>query len=195
MRPRCYGSWRRLPGERDKLLLGLLYATGLRVSEVVRLRWWDLDFERQTIFVWQGKGRSDRVVMLLGHKNLQTTTIYTRVAVLREQRVQSPIDTLTGRQSESSYVPQPEPSRPVGRMKIDLRPRKGEKAAAHGADDLERGMLGSSGGDRGSGGPSGMDYHGASAAGALGIGAGATAQVSNGRGSRRPPSTPSCRAT
>ena len=49
---------------RDKLLLGLLYATGVRVSEVVRLRWRDLDFDRLVVNVWQGKGRTDRTVML-----------------------------------------------------------------------------------------------------------------------------------
>ena len=49
---------------RDKLLLGLMYATGLRISEVVRLRWRDIDFDRNSIFVRQGKGRSDRMVVL-----------------------------------------------------------------------------------------------------------------------------------
>ncbi len=48
----------------DKLLLGLMYATGMRVSEVVRLRYRDVDFDRRVINVWQGKGRSDRQVML-----------------------------------------------------------------------------------------------------------------------------------
>jgi site-specific recombinase XerD len=52
------------PALRDKLLLGLMYATGMRVSEVVRLRWRDLDSERGVINVWQGKGRKDRQVML-----------------------------------------------------------------------------------------------------------------------------------
>ena len=52
------------PTLRDKLLLGLMYATGLRVSEVARLRYRDLDFERRVINVWQGKGRTDRQVML-----------------------------------------------------------------------------------------------------------------------------------
>jgi len=41
-----------------------MYATGMRVSEVVRLRYRDLDFDRQLIHVWQGKGRRDRQVML-----------------------------------------------------------------------------------------------------------------------------------
>jgi len=52
------------PSHRDKLLLGLMYACGLRVSEVVRLRWTDLDFDRRVIRVWQGKGSRDRQVML-----------------------------------------------------------------------------------------------------------------------------------
>lgn len=52
------------PSMRDKLLLGLMYATGVRVGEVVRLRWRDVDFTRQTISVVEGKGRKDRVVML-----------------------------------------------------------------------------------------------------------------------------------
>lgn len=52
------------PTLRDKLLLGLMYATGLRVSEVVRFRWRDVDFNRRMVCVWQGKGRRDRQVML-----------------------------------------------------------------------------------------------------------------------------------
>lgn len=52
------------PSLGDKLLLGLMYATGMRVSEVARLRYRDLDFDRKLINVWQGKGRSDRQVML-----------------------------------------------------------------------------------------------------------------------------------
>jgi hypothetical protein len=46
------------------MLLGLMYATGLRVGEVVRMRWKDVDFERRALRVWQGKGRKDRQVML-----------------------------------------------------------------------------------------------------------------------------------
>lgn len=49
---------------RDKLMLGIIYAAGLRVSEGVRLCWEDLDFERNTIDIHQGKGHKDRPVML-----------------------------------------------------------------------------------------------------------------------------------
>jgi site-specific recombinase XerD len=52
------------PSLRDKLLLGLMYATGVRVGEAVRLRWRDIDFDRGSVKVWQGKGRKDRYVML-----------------------------------------------------------------------------------------------------------------------------------
>ena len=52
------------PTLRDKLLLGMMYATGMRVSEVARLRYRDFDFERGVIAVWQGKGRKDRSVIL-----------------------------------------------------------------------------------------------------------------------------------
>ena len=52
------------PSLRDKLLLGLMYATGMRVSEVVRLRFVDVDFDRHCIRVVQAKGRKDRDVML-----------------------------------------------------------------------------------------------------------------------------------
>jgi hypothetical protein len=163
------------PSMRDKLLLGLMYATGARVSEVIRLRWGDFDFDRGIVRIWQGKGRKDRDVMLpesfrsvttelarlqgpksyvfdpagsgrhissrtaqrameravalagltkpatchtlrhsfathllehgtdvrfiqklLGHERLETTTLYTRLAQPNRQRVQSPLDTLTG---------------------------------------------------------------------------------------------------
>jgi site-specific recombinase XerD len=159
------------PSLRDKLLLGLMYATGLRVSEVVRLHSRDLDLARRVIVVREGKGRKDRQVMLpqflesliqrrllkgegflfpgveqdrhlspraaqrvmervvplagvtkhatchtlrhsfathlleggtdvrfiqrlLGHVKIETTTIYTHVAVLSEKRIESPLDAL-----------------------------------------------------------------------------------------------------
>lgn len=44
------------PRLRDKLLLGLMYATGMRVSEVVQLRFRDLDHDRRVVNVWQATG-------------------------------------------------------------------------------------------------------------------------------------------
>lgn len=47
---------------RDKLILTLLYSTGLRVSELVNLITKDIDFEERTIII-RGKGDKDRVVL------------------------------------------------------------------------------------------------------------------------------------
>ena len=49
---------------RGLLVLRLLYGTGMRVSECVRLRVKDIDFERGCIVVRDGKGGKDRMTML-----------------------------------------------------------------------------------------------------------------------------------
>ena len=46
------------------LMARLLYGTGMRLMEVVRLRVKDVDFERAEILVRDGKGAKDRVTML-----------------------------------------------------------------------------------------------------------------------------------
>lgn len=46
------------------LLASLLYGTGMRVSELLRLRVKDIDFEQNQITVREGKGKKDRVTML-----------------------------------------------------------------------------------------------------------------------------------
>ena len=206
---------------RDKLLLGLLYASGMRLGEALRLRWRDLDFGRRTIRVWQGKGRTDRDVMLLqafeavlaelraasgpddylfpgqapgrhlstraaqrvmdrtvalariskkatfhtlrhsfathllehgtdvrfiqrllGHVKLETTRLYTHVAVLRAERLQSPLDRLLetpapagggasaaapGAATAPSGAGAP-PRRSVGQMRLELT-RTGQSSA------------------------------------------------------------------
>lgn len=207
------------PSMRDKLLLGMMYATGMRVSEACRLRVRDFDFARRTIRVEQGKGRKDRLVMLpssftpllerfarvasadsflfptafeaerhlsprtaarimeracrlaligrpatchtlrhsfathllesgtdvrfiqrlLGHLQLQTTTLYTKLAVLKGERATSPLDLLNDSGERPSLPPAPSdgppaqslvralppgppaaPSLPVGRMQVKL---------------------------------------------------------------------------
>ena len=49
-------------GLRDRAMLELFYATGLRRSELAHLRVFDLDIERLTLAVRQGKGRKDRMI-------------------------------------------------------------------------------------------------------------------------------------
>ncbi|WP_395343823.1 integron integrase [Ningiella sp. W23] len=46
------------------LIACILYGSGLRISEVLRLRIKDIDFNYKTIFVFRGKGQKDRVSML-----------------------------------------------------------------------------------------------------------------------------------
>lgn len=48
------------------LLVRLLYGTGMRVMEGLRLRVKDVDFSRREIIVREGKGNKDRVTMLPG---------------------------------------------------------------------------------------------------------------------------------
>ena len=55
------------PGFSSFGLLGrLLYGTGMRLLEGLRLRFKDIDFDRSAIVVREGKGFKDRVVMLPG---------------------------------------------------------------------------------------------------------------------------------
>lgn len=49
-------------GIRDKAILELLFATGMRRSEVVKLAVPEVNFDDETIFIKEGKGRKDRVI-------------------------------------------------------------------------------------------------------------------------------------
>ena len=51
-------------GLRDRAMLELLYATGLRRMELPALKRYDVDLNRRLVFVREGKGRRDRVVPL-----------------------------------------------------------------------------------------------------------------------------------
>ena len=53
----------RLPGV-HRLIGGLLYGSGLRILECMRLRVKDVEFSRREIVVRDGKGQKDRVTML-----------------------------------------------------------------------------------------------------------------------------------
>lgn len=51
---------------RDGLILRLMFESGVRVSELVRLQVTDVDFTERTIRVRDGKGGKDRVVLFTG---------------------------------------------------------------------------------------------------------------------------------
>ena len=64
-------------GVRDRAILEVLYATGIRRMEVVGLALFDIDFERGTALVREGKGRKDRMVPL-GERALAWVDKYAR---------------------------------------------------------------------------------------------------------------------
>ncbi len=49
---------------KHKCMMMLMYGSGLRVGEVVRLKWQDVDFEEKTVFIHNGKNYKDRYTIL-----------------------------------------------------------------------------------------------------------------------------------
>lgn len=47
-----------------RLIIQIGYSAGLRVSEIVNLKWEDIDFDRNLIHIKKAKGNKDRIVML-----------------------------------------------------------------------------------------------------------------------------------
>lgn len=56
--------FKSVPNLKHKAILYLTYSSGLRVGEVVRLRMQDIDIERRTVRIKQGKGKKDRYSLL-----------------------------------------------------------------------------------------------------------------------------------
>ncbi|MEX0739076.1 MAG: integron integrase [Pseudohongiella sp.] len=49
---------------RNKLIIQMLYGSGLRINECLRLRVQDVDFDRMSVTIRDGKGRKDRQTLL-----------------------------------------------------------------------------------------------------------------------------------
>lgn len=82
--------WQHVSGARG-LVLKMLYGSGLRLTEALRLRVKDIDLEQLTITVREGKGNKDRCVML-------PRTLVPALRELLAQRAQwHAVDLATGR--------------------------------------------------------------------------------------------------
>ncbi|MQP25678.1 tyrosine-type recombinase/integrase [Flavobacterium sp. LMO8] len=60
----CLQIFKVVDNPKHKLLLLIGYGAGLRVSEIVSLKWSDILFEEQKIHIKNAKGKKDRMVML-----------------------------------------------------------------------------------------------------------------------------------
>ncbi|QHT59870.1 tyrosine-type recombinase/integrase [Paenibacillus lycopersici] len=89
-----------LPNPKHRALVYVTYSSGLRVSEVVRLRLSDFDPERKTLRVRQGKCRKDRLTLLsdaahaivIGYVEQAQPRDYVSTRDIR--RIKSPLDQL-----------------------------------------------------------------------------------------------------
>ena len=95
------------------MIAQLLYGCGMRISEALRLRIKDIDFDQRLIEV-----HIRTIQELLGHADLKTTMIDTHVLNRRDVQVVSPLDQVAAVQgTESTGAPgmvEEDLSRPVG---------------------------------------------------------------------------------
>jgi integrase/recombinase XerD len=66
-------------GLRDRAILEVFYSTGMRRTEAIHLKLFDLDLERGTILIRQGKGKKDRFVPI-GERAIAWVQKYIREA-------------------------------------------------------------------------------------------------------------------
>jgi integrase/recombinase XerD len=64
-------------GVRDRAILETLYSTGIRRMEICGVKLYDLDYDRGTVIVRQGKGRKDRMIPI-GSRAVAWIERYTR---------------------------------------------------------------------------------------------------------------------
>jgi len=68
-----------------ELIVKMLYAGGLRISEAIRLRVQDIDFGFKQVTVWDGKGKKDRVTPLANNLRAPLKLHLAKVALIHEK--------------------------------------------------------------------------------------------------------------
>ena len=106
---------------KHRMILTVCYATGLRISEAVRLKPAAIDSQRMVIRVEQGKGRKDRYVML-SPKLLE---------MLRDYWKERP-------SRESGCFPVDRPGQPITPLSIESHLPGGARAVAASANRSRR---------------------------------------------------------
>jgi integrase/recombinase XerD len=95
-------------GLRDRAFMETLYSTGIRRQELARLELGDVDRERHTFLIRQGKGKKDRVVPI-GDRGLAWIDKYQREArpqLLRDEGRQTLFLSNTGRPLHLNHLSQ-----------------------------------------------------------------------------------------
>lgn len=70
---------------RDKVIFSLLYGSGLRITECLRLRIKDIDFQHSSITVHNGKGGKDRQTILSPNLIQPLTVLINKAITLQQQ--------------------------------------------------------------------------------------------------------------
>ena len=63
---------------KHKIIIELLYSSGLRLSELLNLKRKDLDFDRNVILVQQGKGAKDRITLMSEYLKIDLLKYYNK---------------------------------------------------------------------------------------------------------------------
>lgn len=71
-----------------RTMMMLMYSSGMRASEIINLRWKDVDFDRNLIHIKLAKGNKDRIVMLSPKvkKNLKRLDIEKKDIIFKTNR-------------------------------------------------------------------------------------------------------------
>lgn len=70
---------------RNRLIIEILYGSGLRVNECLRLRVQDIDLTRLALTIHDGKGRKDRQTLLAAGLTSQLKTVIQRAVAIQEK--------------------------------------------------------------------------------------------------------------